>query len=150
MIGATNTANIAPLGSDLSIDSQRAGASLGGTAGDSVAFLKPFRGGDGSLNAIAARRAGRLNAASVKEREVESLLTERQSLIKKKFAGGLSRGEDRRLALVRWNLDRIQDARHGETLDALEAAVSLYESIGNDIAHLMRELEVHAPKGRRR
>lgn len=146
----SNTATISPLGGDVSIEGGRLGGAVDGTARDNVAFLKLHRSGSDSLNAIAARRAGRLNAASVKEKEVEGLLTERRDLIAKKYANGISRAEDRRLALIRWNLDRIQDAKHGETLDALESAVSLYESIGAEIAQLMTELERHAPKGRRR
>jgi hypothetical protein len=123
---------------------------LTGTSSASIAFLKPSRNGDDSLNAIAAKRAGRVNAASIDEKEVEQLLEERATLINKKFDTGLSKAETRRLALVRWNLDRIQDARHGEALDDLEAAVSLYEQIGHEITNLMHELRRFAPHGERK
>ena len=145
---STATANISSLDSNLPLD-ERAEKKLDSTSGSNVALLTPPRNRDDSLNAIAARRAGRVNAASIKEAEVDKLHAERKSLINKKFLGVISNSEERRLALVRWNLDRIQDARHGETLDALESAVSLYESIGEEISFLMKELERHAPKGRR-
>ncbi len=115
-----------------------------------VSFMRPARKGDDRLNAITARRAGRLNAASIKEDEVERLFAERAAFLNKKFSSGLTRSEERRLALVRWNLDRIQDARHGEALDNLEAAVTLYESLGEEISHLMSELKRVAPHGDRR
>lgn len=120
------------------------------TAGSNVAFLSGQKFGDASLNAIAARQAGRVNAASIKESEVDKLLDERKALVTKRFDCGLSKAEERRLALIRWNLDRIQDAKHGATLDALEAAVSLYESIGAEISQLLQNLEAYAPKNRRR
>jgi hypothetical protein len=103
---AANTANVEPLvDGDISINARPFSSSFAGTGGDAIASLKPYLNGDDSLNAIAARRAGRLNAASVKDKEVEALLEERQSLIAKKFGDGLTRSEDRRLALVRWSLD---------------------------------------------
>ncbi len=150
-MGVANTAFVAPVDKDLvRYDPAPANTVFAGTSGDNVASLKPYRNGDDSLNAIAARRAGRLNAASVKDKEVDALLAERQSLIAKKFGEGLTRAEGRRLALVRWNLDRIQDARHGETLDELESAVTLYENIGAEIAHLVQELQSFTANGTRR
>lgn len=89
---------------------------------------------DGYIHATAARRAGRINAASVSEKEHMALLAERQCLLDKKFDGTMTRPEMLRLEYVRWSLDRIEDAKHGEGIDKLEDAVSQYE-------HLLRDLE---------
>jgi len=100
------------------------------------------------LVAQASRRAGRLNAASISGQEVENLLSERQLLLDKKFNGTMTQLESNRLDYVRWSLDRIEDAREGHSLDALEAWVSQYEQFRADLEVLQRDLL--DAKGRRR
>lgn len=112
--------------------------------------LRPRGFDDSRLQAITSRRAGRKNAASVSEKEVEALLDERRDLLAKKFDGTINPAEERRLNYVRWSLDRIEDARHGETLDELELAVARYENLGEEIKHLISQLQEYAPKGKRR
>src|SRR5258705_4332480 len=74
-----------------------------------------------SIYAVTARRAGRLNAANIPQREVDDLLRERQQLLDKQFEGTITREEAIRLTYVRWSLSRIEDARYGEALDRMES-----------------------------
>lgn len=148
-MSGTNAARVSSSDMDISLEARPSREAFQ-TAGSNVAFLSGQKFGDVSLNAIAARQAGRVNAASIKDSEVERLLEERKALVSKRFDCGLTKTEERRLALVRWNLDRIQDAKHGVALDALESAVSLYESIGAEISQLLENLDSYSSKTRRR
>jgi len=94
-----------------------------------------------SAFAVTARLAGRINAASVSQEEHTQLLKEREQLLDKKFASGLTPKEANRLKYVRWSLDRIDDARSGVVLDMLENAVVRYEKFQSDIQSLLRQLE---------
>lgn len=58
----------------------------------------------------------------------EALLEERNVLVRKKFDGnGLTKSEERRLALLRWEIERIEDAEIGPDLDELEKKVEEQE-----------------------
>ncbi len=96
------------------------------------------------------RIAGRLNAARVSNEEFQALLEERRSLLDKKFQGKITRREVLRLQRVRWELDRIEDAKYGPMLDRLEAAVSRYEQFSAQLAGLRSQLKQHLPKGKHR
>jgi hypothetical protein len=80
-----------------------------------------------SAYAATSRLLGRLNTTMVKKEEMENLLNERQALLDKKFDGTMTRRDENRLEYVRWSLGRIQDARSGPSLDALESMVGTYE-----------------------
>ena len=101
------------------------------------------------LTAIAQRRAGRLNASSIGSDEVEELIAERKALLEKQYTLGLSEGEIRRLAMIRWSLDRVDDARSGEVLDALEGAIVRYEALRQEIHSLLHQLNEFSPKKKR-
>jgi len=73
-------------------------------------------------------------------RDIEALLDERNVLVRKKLKSGLSPKEDKRLTLVRWQLDRIDDAQHGEHLDYLEKLTENYEKFATDINVLFDQL----------
>lgn len=88
-----------------------------------------------------AKFAGRLNAAAVSEDELEDLLAERKGLIAKKMNGTATQRELNRLEYVRWNLDRIEDAKHGLALDLLEAHVEQYESFSDRLERLIEKLD---------
>jgi hypothetical protein len=94
----------------------------------------------GSAWAASSRRAGRINAASIPDDELQSLLLQRQHLLDKKFEGSISRPEEIKLEYIGWSLDRIEDARHGAHLDRLENAVERYEDLKGDINALMAQL----------
>jgi hypothetical protein len=110
-------------------------------AGSATASLKNPNFGDlASIYAITSRRAGRLNATKITAEEHESLLRERQSLLDKKFAEQITKREANRLEYVRWSLDRIEDAKHGDALDELEAAVVRYEQLEGELMSLGLQL----------
>lgn len=67
----------------------------------------------------------------------ENLTGEHSLLIKKKFKEGLSRKEEKRLQLIRWELDRIEDALYGESIDHFESFLMGYEKFANDINEFM-------------
>ncbi len=94
--------------------------------------------------------AGRLNAATVSERERIELLHERQHLVDKELDGTITKKEANRLAYVRWSLDRIEDARHGGALDTLESFVVQYEQLVKEIDNLQSQLNERLPRTRRR
>ena len=79
--------------------------------------------------AVTTRMAGRLNAASISENEHAGLLRRRQALLDKELTGTITRGEQNELEYVRWSLDRIEDARYGSEMDALEEAVKRSERL---------------------
>lgn len=118
-------------------------ASVEQTEGSSAPPRFPTFGVSGELYAIGARRAGRINAASVSKEEFNKLLQERQVLLDKKFAGTMTRKESIRLEYVRWSLDRIEDARHGQTLDALDDLVTRYEQLQTDLRNFEQDLSQH-------
>lgn len=93
--------------------------------------------------AVTARIAGRLNAASISRDEHEALLRERQALLDKKFSGSMTRKEEIRLEYVRWSLDRIDDAKHGQELDLLEGLAAQYESFLSNLHRLEEDLLQH-------
>jgi hypothetical protein len=96
--------------------------------------------GDASAIATAARRAGRLNAASISDDEINELLKERRELLDKKFANTITQRELNRLTYVRWSLDTIEDARSGPQLDVLQALVAQYEAFHRDLEELRDDL----------
>lgn len=54
----------------------------------------------------------------------KGLLKERNALVRKKFVGnGLAKSEERRLALLRWEIERIEEAEIGPDLDELEKKI---------------------------
>lgn len=93
-----------------------------------------------SVQSHSLKLAGRLNAANVTEEERQRLLKERELLLDKKFAGQISRSELNKLEYVRWSLDRIEDARYGSAMDALDESVSKYENFLSEIQSLNSQL----------
>ncbi len=98
------------------------------------------------VRAQTARMAGRINAAGVSKDEHHALLRERQALLDKKLSDGISRRELNRLEYVRWSLDRIEDARHGQALDLLEGYVTKYEDFLSELRRFGSDLLLAATK----
>lgn len=119
------------------------------SANSSPLIQPEFAPWSGGLAAITARRAGRLNASAVSEAEHIALLNERNKLLDKEFSKTISRTEKNRLEYVRWSLDRIEDAKHGHDLDALEGLVAHYEQLSRDINSLKNQLVERLPKKRK-
>jgi hypothetical protein len=118
-------------------------------AGTSAPFRVPHLGVTDQVYAAMARSAGRVNAANVSEEEHNLLLRERQTLLDKQFAGTITRKEQNRLEYVRWSLDRIEDAKHGQTLDVLEDLVQRYEQFLSQMRNIEMQLAEQMPHGKR-
>jgi hypothetical protein len=112
-------------------------------ASASAPLRVPNFGVNNQVYAATTRIAGRLNAANVSEREHKSLLQERQALLDKKLGGRITRKEENRLEYVRWSLDRIEDAKYGHALDALEGRIGAYEQFLSDMGNLREQLAQH-------
>lgn len=64
----------------------------------------------------------------------EALLEERNALVRKKYDGnGLIKSEEKRLALLRWEIERIEDAEIGPDLDDLEKEIEEQENFAKKI-----------------
>lgn len=77
--------------------------------------------------------------------EREALLTEHRALARKTFEAGLSSAESRRLAYVRWQLDRIHEARDAGRLDELAALAALGERVAAHIDAFRQEVNALRP-----
>ena len=87
------------------------------------------------------RLAARMNASAVSDEETKSLLDERQRLLDKHFAGTITKKEKNRLEYVRWNLDRIEDAKNGGWLDKLDARVVELHKLAEHLERLKAQLQ---------
>ena len=133
-----------------SLDSATADtAGIRSNAGNTETAQSPLVRSYDPIYAANARIAGRINAASITEREHQELLKERQNLLTKKFEGTISRQESNRLEYVRWSLDRVEDAKYGHVLEALDSAVARYESILDQLKALGIKLEGNLPRRKR-
>lgn len=94
-----------------------------------------------------ARLAGRLNASATSDEERRELLSERESLIEKKYGEGLDRKEELKLEYVSWSLERIEEADYAATFDALERQIAKFERLDEDIRSVGADLRRRA--GRR-
>jgi hypothetical protein len=79
-----------------------------------------------------------------------NLIEERNKLVNKKFKKGLNKNEERHLTFVRWQLDRIDDAESGNTLDLFEKFVDEHERFAGEIESLLTELKEGFSKTRRK
>jgi hypothetical protein len=117
--------------------------------GASAPLRVPNFGVSNQVYAATARIAGRLNAANVSPNEHKSLLDERQALLDKKLGGTITRREENRLAYVRWSLDRIEDAKYGQSLDVLEDWVQRYEQFLADMRNFEIQLVQQTQRSRK-
>ena len=114
--------------------------SIGLAATTSTPLSAPSVNAYGSAYAAASRLLGRMNTRTVERAEMQRLLNERQALLDKRFDGTITKPEENRLTYVRWTLGRIQDARSGESLDALESIVGAYEMFLTEMRRFEGEL----------
>lgn len=73
--------------------------------------------------------------------EYDALLRKHGDLVSKRFSEGLSRREELELQLLRWNLDRIEDARSGDYLDQIERIADVQVNFAEKIADLSARWE---------
>lgn len=78
------------------------------------------------------REINRAMTRQTPRKEVQSLMIEREKLAMKKTKEGLTTAEQRRLKYVEWQLDRIDDAEYGESLDILEKLAERYQQFVDD------------------
>ncbi len=95
----------------------------------------------GSLPASAARKAGRQAALKATEEEFKALFERHRALARKRVVGEITASENLELQLVRWELDRIEDARSGPARDMLWAAIEPRRELAHDITSLVKELK---------
>jgi hypothetical protein len=130
----TEESSLAGVVGDLSLKSP----SLDATKADvEFADFRSFKG----LKSRDARAINRVVAAKISDEEYDRWEAERGALVTKQFSGGLSNTEQNHLVYVEWNLARIEDAKYGAALDALDAAVSRYEEFAERIEHLQEQLK---------
>ena len=89
--------------------------------------------------APAAREAARALLRAVPQTEWQPLYAEHAALAGLQFERELTRGERARLAAVRWQLERVEDAYLGPRLDRLEYLARLHRDIAEDVASFARE-----------
>ena len=75
------------------------------------------------------------------EDEYERFLEQKRILLRKKYTEGVSKKEDLALQLIIWNIDRIEDAKYGKNLDALETIVKAHEVAAAKISHTVDNFE---------
>ena len=74
--------------------------------------------------------------------EFEELLREQSRLGRKKVVEGLSHGENLQLQMVRWAIDRVENARMHGDIDRLSTLVSLHESLANEISRFAASMHI--------
>ena len=79
----------------------------------------------------------------------EDLIKERNQLVRKKIKEDLTKREQIRLTFLRWQLDRIDDAKHGEHLDLLGRIVEAQEEFTEEIGMLLSQIGVGQSKERK-
>jgi hypothetical protein len=117
-------------------------------SGASVTEFTPLSAPSASAYAVASRLLGRLNTTMVEPQELKDLLRERQQLLDKKFDRSITRQEENRLEYIRWSLERIEDARSGQSLDVLEGLVGGYRQFISDMNTFGSQLQRAASKRR--
>ncbi len=70
----------------------------------------------------------------------DEFLDERNGLVAQGLEGTLSDSGRRRLEFLRWQLDRIEDALGGDSLDRLELMVQQHEALGERIEAFLAKL----------
>lgn len=83
--------------------------------------------------------ARKLNVAS--EAEIERLVRQHRTLVDKKLGGVISNAELRELQMVRWHLDRIEDATVGPALDEVERIVEQQELFASTVERLAKVID---------
>lgn len=94
------------------------------------------------LSALEIKDINRFITRKISPKFKEQLIEERNSLVDRKFNGGLSRKEERRLTYVRWQLDRIDDAEEGHILDYFEKVAEQHENFSKEITNILDRLNL--------
>ena len=90
-------------------------------------------------------RVDRIVALLDSEKEYDELKTLHQELATKKLTDGLSGEEEAEYQMVLWNLDRIEEAQLGPSLDVLDGLVRQHEQLDKQLKSLVSSL---SPRGK--
>jgi hypothetical protein len=82
----------------------------------------------------------RMVAELTPDAEYKKFLELKKNLMFKKYSEGLSKKEELSLQLTLWNIDRIEDAKYGRHLDALETIVKTHEMVAQSITQTVNRL----------
>jgi hypothetical protein len=113
----------------------------GPATGADTSQVRPPRFEIDTRNTVLTTFAGRLNAGKTSPAEIESWFREHAALTMKEMEETLDPADIARLDYVRWNLNRIEDARVGPHIDKLEVAIDHYEGFLTEIRQFLGELD---------
>jgi hypothetical protein len=127
-------------------------SSIGGSSTRTPSADFEIQGGEVGVRQQVAKLTARANASKVPDAEVKALYAERQQLVKKQLEGTITDMEKIRLDYVRWSVDRIDDGKHGRSLDQLESHIAEFGKLANQLRQLHEGLSQAAkhPGGKRR
>jgi hypothetical protein len=94
-----------------------------------------------NLNQSSVKLISRSIAELTSDDEYKCFLEQKRVYLRKKYTEGLSKKEELALQLTIWNIDRIEDAKYGKQLDALEAIVKAHEAAAAKISHTVDNFE---------
>lgn len=93
----------------------------------------------GKLGADMLKKMNRDVSKKIPKQEKKRLMREHLELVKKATATGLTKAEERQLKLIRWKLDRIEDAEQGEHLDKIEEIIEAQENLAKEIGSVVSQ-----------
>jgi len=105
---------------------------------DAVSNRRSTSGGVHSVDPLAA---GRRIAAMTPVAERDALYAEQRRLALKKVNDSLTPAEERRLKIVRWNIDRIEDAEFGPALDLLDKRANMVDKVATSVQAFLTEVQ---------
>ena len=96
--------------------------------------------GDSGNAVTLARAYDRQVIMLTANRDEPILSSARNKLVDKQFQIGLSDEEAKRLELIRWRLDQIEDAKYGKDLDEIEWLIEREEKLQADIEGWVKKI----------
>jgi hypothetical protein len=92
------------------------------------------------------KKMNRELAKKISLQDEKYFITKHSELVRKKFTGGLSNDEQKQLDFIRWQMDRIDDARNGEHMDHLTQIIESHEEFAQDLEKILSKIGVQSPK----
>lgn len=72
------------------------------------------------------------------------LINARQALVLKKVKGGITHQEETELEYINWQLNKIDDAKFGESLDCLQKLVEVHEIASREVGETVSAIKAIA------
>jgi hypothetical protein len=79
------------------------------------------------------------------ESAIQELVGERNALLRRKLKASLSVPEQRRLDLIHWKLERIEEEELGQDMDDLGRIVERYEQFARQVEHWVQQVKSVVP-----